>query len=323
MIMNNILLVEKNNINENDKPLSKLFLKNRIYLDNLQVENSLCYEDMLTTFLRENKFKFSDDEVFNQRVNVKMLFEIVYEFFRNLDSEMFTDFFNLFANNKKNLIFVPVSPTKSCVGITYQRKDDVVIKMNRYKTIKDIFTLVHEYGHAINMKKNPDSYYDPVHQNFEEIESVFLELILCDYLEKQGFDKEDIDTMKIQIIEDLTSDVENVYFKYKINKFMHEEQIKNIDSNFFKELYQKRNITKEELRKVYKCSFEEIIKYVISTFYSLELYDLFLHNKDLALKYYKEIISLKLCSISDYIDVMESKFIVPNESDAFIRPLKK
>lgn len=323
MIMNNILLVEKNNINENDKPLSKLFLKNRIYLDNVQVENSLCYEEMLEIFLRENQFKFPDDEVFNQRVNAKMLFEIVYEFFKQLDDELFSNFISLFINKDKNIIFVANNPIKDFVGITYLNNDNIKIKMTRSKTIEDIFTLVHEYGHALNMKKNPKLYNNEARTHFEEIESIFLELILCDYLVNNGFNKDDINEVKKIIIENLINEAKDLYFKYNINRFIHVEQIKNIDNHFFKLLYQKKNITKEELRKVYSSSYEDVTKYVISSLFALELYDKYQINKEKTIEDYKNIISLDLYTHLDYLDAIESKLIVPNESDTFIRTLKK
>lgn len=321
--MNNILLVEKNNINENDKPLSKLFLKNRIYLDNVQVENSLCYEEMLEIFLRENQFKFPDDEVFNQRVNAKMLFEIVYEFFKQLDDELFSNFISLFINKDKNIIFVANNPIKDFVGITYLNNDNIKIKMTRSKTIEDIFTLVHEYGHALNMKKNPKLYNNEARTHFEEIESIFLELILCDYLVNNGFNKDDINEVKKIIIENLINEAKDLYFKYNINRFIHVEQIKNIDNHFFKLLYQKKNITKEELRKVYSSSYEDVTKYVISSLFALELYDKYQINKEKTIEDYKNIISLDLYTHLDYLDAIESKLIVPNESDTFIRTLKK
>ena len=323
MIMNNILLVEKNNINENDKPLSKLFLKNRIYLDNVQVENSLCYEEMLEIFLRENQFKFPDDEVFNQRVNAKMLFEIVYEFFKQLDDELFSNFISLFINKDKNIIFVANNPIKDFVGITYLNNDNIKIKMTRSKTIEDIFTLVHEYGHALNMKKNPKLYNNEARTHFEEIESIFLELILCDYLVNNGFNKDDINEVKKIIIENLINEAKDLYFKYNINRFIHVEQIKNIDNHFFKLLYQNKNITKEELRKVYSSSYEDVTKYVISSLFALELYDKYQINKEKTIEDYKNIISLDLYTHLDYLDAIESKLIVPNESDTFIRALKK
>ena len=321
--MNNILLVEKNNINENDKPLSKLFLKNRIYLDNVQVENSLCYEEMLEIFLRENQFKFPDDEVFNQRVNAKMLFEIVYEFFKQLDDELFSNFISLFINKDKNIIFAANNPIKDFVGITYLNNDNIKIKMTRSKTIEDIFTLVHEYGHALNMKKNPKLYNNEARTHFEEIESIFLELILCDYLVNNGFNKDDINEVKKIIIENLINEAKDLYFKYNINRFIHVEQIKNIDNHFFKLLYQNKNITKDELRKVYSSSYEDVIKYVISSLFALELYDKYQINKEKTIEDYKNIISLDLYTHLDYLDAIESKLIVPNESDTFIRTLKK
>lgn len=195
--------------------------------------------------------------------------------------------------------------------------------MTRSKTIEDIFTLVHEYGHALNMKKNPKLYNNEARTHFEEIESIFLELILCDYLVNNGFNKDDINEVKKIIIENLINEAKDLYFKYNINRFIHVEQIKNIDNHFFKLLYQNKNITKDELRKVYSSSYEDVTKYVISSLYALELYDKYQINKEKTIEDYKNIISLDLYTHLDYLDAIESKLIVPNESDTFIRTLKK
>lgn len=153
MTMNNINIVEKKD-NENDKRISKFFLRNKIYLDNIKVENSLYYEEFLSTFLKENNYNSYQLEFFNQRVNAKLLFETAYEFFKQLDDELFNNFISLFINKDKNIIFVANNPIKNFVGITYlNNNNNIKIKMNRSKTIEDIFTLVHEYGHALNMKK--------------------------------------------------------------------------------------------------------------------------------------------------------------------------
>ena len=298
MTMNNINIVEKKD-NENDKRISKFFLRNKIYLDNIKVENSLYYEEFLSTFLKENNYNSYQLEFFNQRVNAKLLFETVYEFFKQLDDELFINFISLFINKDKN----------------------IKIKMNRSKTIEDIFTLVHEYGHALNMKKNPKLYNNEARTHFEEIESIFLELILCDYLVNNGFNKDDINEVKKIIIENLINEAKDLYFKYNI--FIHVEQIKNIDNHFFKLLYQNKNITKDELRKVYSSSYEDVTKYVISSLYALELYDKYQINKEKTIEDYKNIISLDLYTHLDYLDAIESKLIVPNESDTFIRTLKK
>ena len=46
-------------------------------------------------------------------------------------------------------------------------------------------------------------------------------------------------------------------------------------------------------------------------------------NKEKTIEDYKNIISLDLYTHLDYLDAIESKLIVPNESDTFIRTLKK
>ncbi len=318
----NINIIEKRN-NAEDKPISKLFLKNRIYLDNIKIENSTYYEEFLKVFLRENKYNSYQLEFLTQKVNAKLLFDTVYEFFKNLDDELFNSFFSLFIERDKNLIFMPNNPMNDFVGITYLNTNNIKIKMTRTKTIEDIFTLVHEYGHAISMKKYPQLFNNDARVHFEEIESIFLELILCDFLDKYGFNKEDINEIKKKIIENLISETKDLYTKYQINKFIHEYSIQNIDNRFLKLLYQKRNITKDDLRLLYKSNYDDIIKYVISSLYALELYDKYQINKDKAIKDYKDIISLDLYTHIDYIDALESKLIVPNESDTFIRTLKK
>lgn len=322
MTMNNINIVEKKD-DENDKHIFRFFLRNKIYLDNIKVENSLYYEEFLSTFLKENNYNSYQLEFFNQRVNAKLLFETVYEFFKQLDDELFSNFFSLFINKDKNIIFAANNPIKDFVGITYLNNDNIKIKMTRSKTIEDIFTLVHEYGHALNMKKNPKLYNNEARTHFEEIESIFLELILCDYLVNNGFNKDDINEVKKIIIENLINEAKELYFKYNINRFIHVEQIKNIDNHFFKLLYQKKNITKDELRKVYSSSYEDVTKYVISSLFALELYDKYQINKEKTIEDYKNIISLDLYTHLDYLDAIESKLIVPNESDTFIRTLKK
>lgn len=88
-------------------------------------------------------------------------------------------------------------------------------------------------------------------------------------------------------------------------------------------LYQNKNITKDELRKVYSSSYEDVTKYVISSLFALELYDKYQINKEKTIEDYKNIISLDLYTHLDYLDAIESKLIVPNESDTFIRTLKK
>lgn len=319
----NINIIEKRN-NSEDKPISKLFLKNKIYSDNIKIENSFCYEEMLTLFLSEAKYlKLTNENFFSQRVNAKLLFDTVYDFFKNLDDELFRTFYSLFINKDKNVIFIPNNPLQNNNGVTYLNKNNISIKIFRYKTIEDIFTLVHEYGHAINMKKHPNLYNNNVRNDFEEIESIFLELILCDFLENYGFDKADVHEVRKQIVENLIADTNDLYFKYQINKFIHQQGIKNIDNEFYRELYRIKNISKSLLREKYRYSFDDLAKYVIGTLYSFELYDRFQLNKSKTISMYKEITNLDLYTNMDYIDVMESKLIVPNESDAFIRTLKK
>ena len=82
MTMNNINIVEKKD-NENDKRISKFFLRNKIYLDNIKVENSLYYEEFLSTFLKENNYNSYQLEFFNQRVTQNYYLKQYMNFLNN------------------------------------------------------------------------------------------------------------------------------------------------------------------------------------------------------------------------------------------------
>ena len=81
-------------------------------------------------FLKENNYNSYQLEFFNQRVNAKLLFETVYEFFKQLDDELFSNFISLFIDKDKNIIFAPNNPIKNFVGITYLNNDNIKIKIN-------------------------------------------------------------------------------------------------------------------------------------------------------------------------------------------------
>ena len=65
------------------------------------------------------------------------------------------------------------------------------------------------------------------------------------------------------------------------------------------------------------------IIYVISSLYAMELYDIYANNKEKALELYKKIITLDYSTYEDFINELSCLYIYPNETDTFIRTLKK
>lgn len=298
-------------------------LKNKIYKDNIEVENCLYYEEIIEQFLSENKLKFDNLYFFKEKVNENDLFTIVYDYFKTLDKDIFSQFYSLFLDRTKNIIFTSKCILKDYVGITYESKEDIIIKMKRQKTIEDIFTLVHEYGHAIILKNHPEYMQNYAKDHFSEIESIFLELLLYDYLESINFNNDDIKTMKNIFVKDLNNNISELDIKYKINRLFHIYSAKCVNKEIIKYILDRFNISKEKLSSIYFSPFSLQIKYVLGSLYSFELYDIYKYNKDKAFEDYKYITNLNLPTHTDYIDAIESKLIVPNESDSFIRTLKK
>ena len=74
---------------------------------------------------------------------------------------------------------------------------------------------------------------------------------------------------------------------------------------------------------MYSSPVEIDILYVISSLYAMELYDIYLKNKEKALDLYKQIIKLDYPSNEEFVNELSNLSIYPNKTDTFIRTLKK
>lgn len=269
----------------------KLNTKDYIAWDNIEIETSaLPFEEHIyNSFIEED----IDIPKFSKKYSKEDVFMLTHDFFATLDKEIFKKFLSMFKVRSNNIIFTK-KDLKDIEGFTSIKKGNIYITVNQKNTIEDVYTLVHEYGHALSMISNTEK--DRIHY-YREIESKFLELLSCRYL------------MKI-INEDETAKLINMYcvtnqntsdqtlLKYQIYDFMKEENIFPYDNLLYKKLFQnlenKDKLNYEQfhmyLKYIYSNPFTYQASYAISDLYAYGLYDIYLTDPEKAFYLYKRIL---------------------------------
>ena len=269
----------------------KLNTKDYIAWDNIEIETSaLPFEEHIyNSFIEED----IDIPKFTKKYTKDDIFMFTHDFFKSLDKEIFKKFLSIFKIRHSNVIFTK-KDLKDAGGYTCIRNGKIYITVAHKKTIEDIYTLIHEFGHALAMISNTEK--DRIHY-YREIESKFLELLSCFYLMKIINDDE---TSKLINMYSFTNQgiTDQTLLKYQINDYMNEENIFPYDNLLYKKLFQnlenKDKLNYEQfymyLKYIYSNPFTFQASYSISDLYAYGLYDVYLTDPDKAFYLYKRIL---------------------------------
>ena len=167
----------------------------------------------------------SDGNIMNEKDEIEFLNSdfsddniifIINCFYKALDKEL-SNFANIIlSNNKENIEFNDYKEEYNIddyclygynfMDSTY--KDSFIICFLQHN-FNDIITLAHEVMHGIHANYidfyNIDTYY-----GFAEVTPIVIEMLLCDYLEKDSFDKNEIDKIRKDSLYSFIGDVSKV-----------------------------------------------------------------------------------------------------------------
>lgn len=317
-------LIEK--IYELNNKICNSTLKYKIIKDNEYLKNVRIFEDMISTLASMDNIVNDDIKYYSYKtkINTNDLFELTYDFYKKQDKKIFEIFEILFKNRQDNIFFTKNKFDKYFCGATYQLLDNnIYIAMTKYNDIRDVTILIHEYGHAISiylngLDKNKNDSYEP----FSEIESIFFELLSFDYLDSIHLNNKDSFNSRKKFLIDLFCNatiIDNKFLIYENNNTFQD----NINNSYYQDIKNKFNINKNDLRFIYSSPVEIDLMYVVSSLYAMELYDIYLRNPEKAMELYKKIITLNYPTYEEYINELSNLYLFPNETDTFIRTLKK
>ena len=281
----------------------KLNTKDYIAWDNIEIETSaLPFEQHI---YNSNIDEDIDIPKFSKKYSKEDVFMLTHDFFATLDKEIFKKFLSMFKVRNNNVIFTK-KDLKDAGGYTNIKNGNIYIVAGQTETIEDVYTLVHEYGHALSMISNTEGI--KAHY-YREIESKFLELLSDFYLMNTINDEETSKLINMYCaVTQGTSDQTSL--KYDIYDFMKEENIFPYDKLLYKKIFQilknKDKLNYNEfylyLKYIYSKPFTYQACYAISDLYVYGLYDIYLKDPEKAFYLYKRI----LCKNNKSKEYLES-----------------
>jgi len=250
----------------------------------------------------------------NTTLSPKDILELTYDFYKGLDPFIFKHFMQNFHMRKDHIRFVNSQSNNDFAGINIviSHRCESFIEVVSENTINDVITTIHEYGHTTSYIINPFNKCTP-NFYFTEVITLFFELIGADYLGKLFGNDESI-ILKADN-HNTMSDFANITSN-KIDLFIGESLLtngytKNEDlKNLAKELV---NLDSEKLEDLFKNENVETDDYVIGYIIAIELYYIYLEDKDKAMYILKKMLLYKAKSELDYYNNLKRLGIIPNQ----------
>lgn len=228
------------------------FQKNKLYDE----FNTAIVSNRLINLLADNGIKELDklDNLeLKETININDSFNIVLEFLKKFDIDLYNMFINLIENDKESFTFLNKDINEDDYNsINNDGKVTIVVRNN----IRDVFSIVHEFIHKVYFQKDISSKVN--YDNYTEVSSITIELYLYKYLTvftRFGLDAEKI-MMEHYFYETLTC----FYISYVnfIKKIFKKDPWEAINMDNYEDVFNKEV---QKLPEIYKNMFIKYHKY--------------------------------------------------------------
>lgn len=194
-----------------------------------------------------------------EQLDIKESFNIVLEFLKKFDINLYNMFLNLVENDKENFVLLNEDVNEDEYDCVKEDGKLIIIVKNN---IHDVFTIVHEFIHKVYFQKHISSKIN--FNKFGEVSSITIELYLYKYL--TDYTEYELDTEKVMkeryFYETLTvfyiSYVNFIKEIYKIDPWK-AIKMDNYENVFNKEVQLLPEIYKNTFTKYHK-QFDSLIK---------------------------------------------------------------
>ena len=224
----------------------------------------------------------------------KDILDLTHDFYKEaLDKYFFHNFLKHFRKRYTNIKFERDTDNSQNMGETINilSLEEAFITVLRNNDIEDVLTTIHEYEHATSLSINPKHVVTP-NYTFCELDTLFMEMIASDYLEKI-FKNGEASLSKASRHEIHCCTADLLTTKYDLVK---------AEEYFYRGGYTSNKMLKESAKKYCKLSSEEVddiiqegslsYDYSISYIFAVELYKMYKEDKEKALNYLRKLILL-------------------------------
>lgn len=226
----------------------------------------------------------------------KELIELTFDFYRSTDKKTFNLFNEVYKKNKNLIYFSKIKEGQNLRGLTaYSILFDInYITIFKSGKFIDLKAIIHEFGHAINNTLN----FNFMNKSYEEIVSIFFELISQEYFENIGM--EQATTNRLNDYESKKDDIKNIQDILKIYKYLYKNNYPFIKSEVIL-----HNHNKNELNELFlNFNFDYYI-YVTGFIVAVNLFLIYIKDKEYALYLLYKIISFNHLEDEDVFQILK------------------
>lgn len=267
---------------------------------------------------------------YQRQISLNEAFEIVHDFYKQTDDKIFSAFLKLFSQRFTHFKFYNALKSSFYCGNTYlsETANEVFISVNKANNISLATIITHEYGHGIDFLLNHQNCMISAKAQFDEIISIFMELILFDYLESYTHLANDLDYERKIYYSTLINDLEKLDAKLCIaNEFAHVFENPDVADISFHELFsnvkKEQGFSQSEINKLMKNPAYATSPYVIGSLIALELYHIYQTDQEYAFYLLHQINTLEASTPTEIYNKIKELDINPTQSvDTYIRKLK-
>lgn len=255
---------------------------------------------------------------------------IAHDFFKQTNPEIYQNFLKHFNKRFTHFQFNNFNINNFYSGYTYVSLStgNTFIATGYKNNISSLNILVHEFGHAINSNMNFSNTMESSKAQFDEIFSIFLELLLFDYLEKTDSFKSDVNFERQSSYITFFNDIEALADKLAITDLLRSmyqnEIVKNISfHHFFKKLNDNLGYFKSYIKDILQKPAYITTPYVLGMLIAIELYHYYQTDPEYAFYLAKQIIMFDCDTPENIHNKIKELGIYPTQNiETFTRKLK-
>ena len=231
----------------------------------------------------------------------------VYDFYKDIDKELFDCFSKLYNNRYKLVKFSKNDELLSGLmtsgsSISVGGLDKTYITVSNDKGVLKCINLAHEFGHGILNIYNPNLLYNSKDDFSSEIGSIFFELAF-NYDIGKSIDSYDSALNNIQELDDRYDICNNLIIHNALASTWENNNYKT-DSNFYKILKSEYDLTRQAVDDSLNTSITSEGLYAIGYMAALYLLNIYKKDKESAIKILKEIVNYNNIDSYELINVL-------------------
>ena len=248
-------------ISENDleKSLERYFLDVKVGFKKVKLYggyNEVLLSNRIINILAKNgidKIEKPRNLRLREQLDIKESFNIVLEFLKKFNVNLYNMFLNLVENDKENFVLLNEDVNEDEYDCVKEDGKLIIIVKNN---IRDVFTIVHEFIHKVYFQKNISSKIN--FNNFVEVSSISIELYLYKYL--TDYTEYELDAEKVMKERYFYETLTGFYISYVnfIKEIFKEDPLKAINMDYYEDIINKEI---QLLPEIFRNIFVEYHKY--------------------------------------------------------------